>query len=54
MQIFTINDRKTAVDNNVIKFKHTDADYAKKIRAYIDTVTSNTSLLLFLLNYSIN
>ena len=42
-----INDQKATVDNNVIKFQHTDADYAKMIRAFIDTVTSIISLPSF-------
>ena len=42
-----INDWKTAVDNNVIRFKSTDAEYAKTRRAFIDTVTSIIFLLSF-------
>ena len=44
----TVNNEKTTVQNNVIKFHHTDSDYSKMIRAYIDTVTSNNYLLYFL------
>ena len=40
-----INDQRTTVDNNAIRFQYTDADYSKMIRAFIDAVTSNISLL---------
>ena len=44
----TVNTEKTTVQNNVIKFHHTDSDYSEILRAYIDTVTSNNYLLYVL------
>ena len=42
-----INNEQTDVENNTINFHHAEADYAKMMRAYIDTVTSNNHLFLF-------
>ena len=42
-----ITAEQTVAVNNSISFHHTETDYAKMIRAYTDTVTSNNHLFLF-------
>ena len=40
-----VNHDKTTVQDNAIKFHHTDQDFSKMIRAFIDTITSNIELI---------
>ena len=40
-----LNHQETIVRDKVIKFYHTEKDFSKMIRAYIDAVTSTISFL---------
>ena len=40
-----VNHQETIVTDKVIKFYHTENDFSKMIRAYIDAVTSTTFFL---------